>query len=339
MYLNDVNGYRAVAFRYFLYLIAIGSLFFAYFNAVRGEYGLALLESLFALSGILILVYLYFVKQPHYLQYIIRVYLFLFYATILLAFFSFSLSITLLAWIFLIPPLSYLLLGQLWGGIYTGVYVFFELLILVFKFFGDDFWANYILFSNITFSLAIVWTLTSLYEHSHQTFQKEQIKLASRDRLTGLFNRSVLKEKYSQCLRYSMKKESVLTLGFINIDWFKLFKENSGFEEGDKLICLVSEVIRSCVRSQDVVFRFGGEEFCILLPDTDINEAQILFDEIRRAAMDKLFNYGSNKLSLTISAGLAQSSKDTVLSDLLKKADQCLYKAKELGHNQVVIAE
>lgn len=338
MYLSYVNSYRISAFKYFLYIVITGGLFFTCIDSIKGVYGLALLNAFFAAISILILAYLNFRKVFKYLQLVIRLYLFSFYTAILLALWlPSSASSTLLAWVFLVPPLSYLLLGRVWGGIYTGIYVFFELLILVYKFFGDDIWNNYILFSNITFTLIIVWVLTSLYERSQKKYQTEQLNLASRDRLTGLFNRSVLKEKYSQCLRYSIQKESVLTLGFINIDWFKLFKESSGFEEGDKLICLVADIIRSVLSKQDVAFRFGGEEFCILLPDTNVDEAYLLIEQIRRDVMDKLFNYGGNTLSLTISAGLADSSKTTTLSDLLKHADQCLYKAKELGHNQIVL--
>lgn len=337
MYLNDVSGYRASAFRYFLYLIFAGSLFFAYFNMLRGTYALALLEGVFSLSAVLVLAYLHFVNKPCYLQYTIRVYLFLFYTAILLACFLFSVSITLLAWVFLIPPLSYLLLGRQWGSIYTGVYAAFELILIIYKFLGDEVWDNYVLLSNIIFALAIVWTLTSLYERSWQNFQKEQLKLASKDRLTGLFNRTVLEEKYRQCLSDSMKYKSVLTLSFITIDWFKLFKENSSFEECDELICLVAEIILSSLRTQDIAFRFGGEEFCLLLPNTNKDEAYVVIDQIRRESESKLSNYGGNTLSLSISAGVAESSSDTTLSALLRNADQCLYKAKELGHNQIVL--
>lgn len=340
MYLNYVNGYRTVAFKYFLYLVVLGGVFFIYINLLKGDHVLVLLDSLFLFGALACLVYLRFVEELRYLQPIIRIFLFLFYGAILFSLLlSPSISITLFAWIFLVPPLSYLLLGRLWGGIYTGVYVFFELTIFIYKFFDGDLLNNFLLLIDMVFVLAIVWVLTNLYEESQKKYQTEQLNLASKDRLTGFLNRSVLKKEYSQCLSYSIEKKSVLTLCFINIDWFKLFKENSSFEEGDELICLVAGIIRSSLRNQDVAFRFGGEEFCLLLPDTNIDEAYVLVDQIRRVAMDRLFNYGGNTLSLTVSAGLAESSNDTMLSDLLRNADQCLYKAKEFGHNQVVRAK
>ena len=192
--------------------------------------------------------------------------------------------------------------------------------------------------------------ITELTEQSSVTIEKanvysEMLKNATMDALTGLNNRRQfeirLKEQYSIANRQDTPLCAIMT----DIDYFKKFNDNYGHSVGDMVLKTTASVIKAELREYDIPSRYGGEEFCILLPNTSINEAKVVAERLRFAVENSKLNVSSEKtqrdenISVTISVGLAQLDVKDMPEDLYMKADKALYDAKEGGRNRVVVYE
>lgn len=173
----------------------------------------------------------------------------------------------------------------------------------------------------------------------------EILKNATMDALTGLNNRRQfevrLKEEYSSANRQNTPLCAIM----IDIDFFKKFNDTYGHAIGDTVLRTTANVIKEQLREYDIPSRYGGEEFCILLPQTNIDEAKIVAERLRTSVENKKIEIQTNKneqikhISVTISVGLAQLDIKDMADDLYMKADKALYEAKEQGRNRVVVYE
>ncbi len=165
------------------------------------------------------------------------------------------------------------------------------------------------------------------------TAKKELERISTIDKLTGVFNRRQL----DQCIHHEIEKASrysrPLSLLMIDIDHFKKVNDTYGHQIGDYALVTVSKILSEHIRSSDVLGRFGGEEFVILCPESDKNEAAELAEKLRQEVEKFLFETIGN---LTISIGVSELKADMNNEELLYKADVALYKAKNGGRNQVV---
>jgi len=167
--------------------------------------------------------------------------------------------------------------------------------------------------------------------------EKELFIQASTDNLTGINNRGYLYTISEQEVQRSKRFGRELTAMMIDIDHFKQFNDTYGHATGDKVINFVVKIITDVLRQSDVVGRVGGEEFAAILPETNIEGAFLVAERIRTLIEAKNIKIENKKLKCTISIGIAQLSiKDKNFDDLIKRADQALYKAKNNGRNKVV---
>ncbi len=169
-------------------------------------------------------------------------------------------------------------------------------------------------------------------------FQEVQ-RLSITDPLTGLSNRRHFDKAATWEFERSIRYQFPLTAIMIDIDHFKKVNDLYGHEAGDRVLKEVAQVLRNISRSTDVLARLGGEEFCILLPETETQTGGFEFSERMRLAISQLFFTAENKqFSITSSFGLASrlESGDSV-SDLLTRCDQALYQAKAEGRNRSII--
>ncbi|MET0091571.1 MAG: GGDEF domain-containing protein [Candidatus Thiodiazotropha sp.] len=175
---------------------------------------------------------------------------------------------------------------------------------------------------------------------------------ARRDKLTALLNRETLEQEISQVLTLINKKAPVNSeiepfvehnkrkqkhgmsywLGVLDIDHFKLINDTFGHLYGDEILILVARLMEKCVRKYDLIFRYGGEEFVILIKSEDINEAKCIFDRIRKVI--ERHQYAKVK-RVTVSIGVTQIEKQTGPSEAFSEADTALYFAKSHGRNRV----
>jgi two-component system cell cycle response regulator len=165
------------------------------------------------------------------------------------------------------------------------------------------------------------------------------IELAVTDPLTGLYNRRFMESQMAPMVENAINRGKFLSVLALDVDFFKGVNDNHGHDVGDRVLQEVAARVRNNVRNVDLVCRIGGEEFLVILPDTDSNVAMAVAERIRKSIASRPFNAGSRlgPLSITISIGIAgiESGTDTT-NDILKRADQALYRAKREGRNRVI---
>ena len=158
------------------------------------------------------------------------------------------------------------------------------------------------------------------------------------DEMTGLYNTRHFEENLVSLADHAKHSGKPLCLAVSDIDHFKKFNDTHGHKAGDAVLQKVARVMQSCVRPDtgDMVFRYGGEEFCMLLPDTEPEEATILMEKYRKRIEAHVVEHDGKEMSVTVSIGISCAPKDSKDEQtLFEKADECLYVAKENGRNQV----
>jgi len=171
-------------------------------------------------------------------------------------------------------------------------------------------------------------------------FEHEQ-HLAHTDALTGVNNRRYLFELAAHQFNVALRYNSPFSVLMFDVDDFKLINDNFGHAIGDQALQYLTKVVGDQLRSVDVLGRYGGDEFIVLLPQTGIQEARILGERIHTSIAAMRMETNKGLLNLTISLGISQIHHHTARSDsvdaLLLRADQALYAAKQAGRNRTVI--
>jgi len=159
------------------------------------------------------------------------------------------------------------------------------------------------------------------------------------DHLTGILNRRGLDNAFVRETARSVRHHIPLCYALLDIDNFKKLNDTHGHKVGDDALKYLVQSIKETTRPDDVVSRYGGEEFVVLLPNTKIQEAFEVLSRIRRNLTKKFFLHDNNRLLITFSAGIAQFQSGETQESIFKRADEALYRAKNAGKNQILIAE
>ncbi|WP_186843692.1 sensor domain-containing diguanylate cyclase [Acetobacterium tundrae] len=162
--------------------------------------------------------------------------------------------------------------------------------------------------------------------------RREMKKLSETDKLTQLYNRVKLDWAMENELDRTKKYNTIFALIMIDIDHFKQVNDRFGHLAGDLVLVELAELFKTSIRLTDIIGRWGGEEFLMILPDTDENGAMELAEKLRRQVSEKLF---LKTESITISLGVAAFREDASVDSVIYRADQALYQAKNNGKNQV----
>lgn len=163
-------------------------------------------------------------------------------------------------------------------------------------------------------------------------------ELAITDGLTKLYNHRYFQEQLEKEVRKTMRYKHPFSLIMIDFDHFKHFNDRYGHQAGDEILKETADIIKSCLRSEDIVARYGGEEFVIIIPDASIDAAITVAEKLRKTVEAHNFSIRSRhpEEKITISLGAASFPDDAGnKTELLSKADERLYQAKKLGRNQV----
>jgi diguanylate cyclase (GGDEF)-like protein len=137
----------------------------------------------------------------------------------------------------------------------------------------------------------------------------------------------------------SRRHHTALSMLMIDIDFFKNINDTFGHVVGDAVLTTVAKLIISCTRNCDVVFRYGGEEFVVLMGNTKIEGARLLGQRVCSAISAQTLVIGEHRIPVSVSVGVAELGEGEGAIDLLHRADKQLYRAKIRGRNQVVMAE
>jgi diguanylate cyclase (GGDEF)-like protein/PAS domain S-box-containing protein len=161
---------------------------------------------------------------------------------------------------------------------------------------------------------------------------------ATTDGLTGVVNRRYFLELAAREIRRTLRLNHPLALALIDIDYFKHINDTYGHAVGDEALLAVTRFFLKNIREADIFARFGGDEFVLLLPETCLDQAQLVLERLCRAFIAQPVDLGGNAVPITLSVGIAQLTPATdALDVLLEGADQALYQAKEAGRNCVSV--
>jgi diguanylate cyclase (GGDEF)-like protein len=160
---------------------------------------------------------------------------------------------------------------------------------------------------------------------------------AHTDALTGLGNRHWMRTMFEREVTRTMHASKALCLMMIDVDNFKLFNDRYGHVAGDRVLVAVAEALREYLRPTDLVARFGGDEFAVLLPDLQLKQARQTAERIRQQVAG--LSPSSLATAVTISIGLASRTADDDVATLVQRADEAMYDAKQGGRNRVAVAE
>ncbi|GLQ31091.1 GGDEF domain-containing protein [Litoribrevibacter albus] len=254
--------------------------------------------------------------------------------------FLFFIPITILNLIYLRPEF-----GIYWA--YVGVISFFLVMELkeatagVLVFLAGVFYLSYpnhteYVLYRVYGTLTLVALFTFSFSYLNDRLHQRLNKIATYDPLTNALNRytfnaAVEKELFS-CQRYNTQA----TLLLLDVDHFKLINDTYGHQAGDKVLKELAQVIMQRIRATDQLFRYGGEEFALLLPQTSIETALTVAEELRKMVAQHDFNISRQ---VTFSGGLSQVNAQETLKSWVRHCDNALYQAKEQGRNCIVIEQ
>jgi diguanylate cyclase len=155
------------------------------------------------------------------------------------------------------------------------------------------------------------------------------------DPLTGLYNRGYLTGHLRHVHEVSQRYKRCYSILVLDIDHFKSINDRHGHDAGDTVLKEISEVLRVEARISDVVFRYGGEEFLVLLPETDVSGAVVLAERLRAKISEMKSAISQVKTTVSVGIGIGPGSGSDNFEHVIQRADSCMYRAKESGRNQV----
>lgn len=176
--------------------------------------------------------------------------------------------------------------------------------------------------------------------NSFKTRHKNLSEIASRDELTGLYNRRYFKEAFHNELSRTRSFGGLLSVVLIDIDHFKHINDTFGHNTGDYAMQEVASIIKDNAREVDIVARYGGDEFAVLLPGVGTRAAYLFAEQVRRIIETTPFTARQENLKLTISGGVCKWTKElNSITSMINEADKYLYEAKRSGRNKIIVAE
>lgn len=174
-----------------------------------------------------------------------------------------------------------------------------------------------------------------IYPLRNALLYKQAVEKAYIDPLTGVNNRAAFDKSIQQEMEFSARHKHDLTLMMLDLDKFKDINDNYGHTVGDAILRSFADSIMKCLRGSDILFRYGGEEFSVLLRNTGTEGASLLAERMRKSVEEMEFEYNKIKVKTTVSIGLAQMQEGDSIIGLIDRADELLYKAKDNGRNCV----
>ena len=163
--------------------------------------------------------------------------------------------------------------------------------------------------------------------------------MAIRDALTGLYNYGYFKEALHYEVEKSRRYKMPLSLLFLDIDNFKLVNDTLGHLKGDKTMRQVAAILKQGIRQADLLCRYGGDEFVMLLSQTPPDQAMVLAERLRQRIAQSFMNRLEQRCKVTVSIGVAGLGPEMSTEDLIKEADEAHYRAKQAGKNRVAVLE
>lgn len=178
--------------------------------------------------------------------------------------------------------------------------------------------------------ISYYFRLASIY------LEQELEKQAHTDPLTGLYNRRKMTDFLALQGKLAAIEQTTLSVAFVDIDHFKKINDNYGHETGDEILRSIAEFIKRQLRKGDTLARWGGEEFLLLLPHTDISGAEVIAEKICKSVAAQCFPVEGREYAVTLTIGLCQHQIEHPIEVSIRYADIALYRGKQAGRNRVM---
>jgi diguanylate cyclase len=175
--------------------------------------------------------------------------------------------------------------------------------------------------------------------HQLEAKLQHMSELVREDQLTGSLNRRGLDDVFEREMARADRRGTPLCIAILDLDDFKRLNDTYGHIAGDSALKHLVKIVKDTLRSMDVIARFGGEEFLILLPETSIEAASLTMTRLQRDLTRHFFMHDNEKVLITFSAGVALRRPHEDQNELVKRADKAMYQAKQTGKNRVVVAD
>ncbi|MFJ2385899.1 sensor domain-containing diguanylate cyclase [Pseudomonas koreensis] len=193
------------------------------------------------------------------------------------------------------------------------------------------------LYLNLLICLLVTLGVLVLLNRVIRRYQRKIQAQATLDSLTELPNRRGFDLLAAQALHEAQREPKPLTALLLDLDHFKTLNDTYGHLAGDQVLIGFARDLQSCLRHSDIVCRWGGEEFIVLLKDTDGDTGQKIAEKIRQHVEQQEYAYDGQRLSLTVSIGATTLQADDTLHTLLSRADHAMYRAKQTGRNRTCV--
>ncbi|CUI04964.1 Putative diheme cytochrome c-553 [Janthinobacterium sp. CG23_2] len=175
--------------------------------------------------------------------------------------------------------------------------------------------------------------------HTLEAKLQHMSELVREDQLTGSLNRRGLDDVFERETARSDRRGTPLCIAMLDLDDFKRLNDTYGHQAGDAALKHLVKIVKETIRSMDVIARFGGEEFLILLPETSVEAASLTMTRLQRDLTKHFFLHDNEKVLITFSAGVALRAPNEDQASLVRRADKAMYQAKQTGKNRVVVAD
>ncbi len=246
-------------------------------------------------------------------------------------------SKTAFVWVYIIPVLSYLLLGRKRGALLALPFVLAACLLYLQRYPVSLSPEGLIDLGNAVFCGVLLIVFVHLYETRRAAAHQQLQRMARTDALTGVASRGSFQQSLEQSLRESERSQSKLVLVLLDVDHFKAVNDQFGHDAGDQALRHICNSLSQRLRATDTLGRLGGEEFGLLLRNTDRAGAEPLVETLREQISNSPLTYGEHSIPLSVTLGLAEWPADgRSLEQLYRSADSRLYRGKELGRDQLI---
>ncbi|MES1939018.1 diguanylate cyclase [Salinisphaera sp. T5B8] len=325
------HRHRRNLLRLLLLVTAVFGFVFVVVNFEAGRYGLMLVDLAITVVALALSPV---VRRTFHLRRWCMWYLVSIYAATLYALASPTTSITVFSWVLVMPLTAHLLLGRRLGGLFSMFYLVVAASLFVWRFGIDFALSTPGATANIIGVTLWTYLFAYFYEASRESAEDQLSHQALTDSLTGLANRVQLEQAFG---RLASTATLPLSLLMLDLDHFKRINDAHGHATGDAVLRKIADTLREQTRGDDVACRLGGEEFCVLLPNTDNSAAARLAERLREAIEALHYRHNNDVLPLTASIGFVSTTKPgQPLDRMLHAADEKLYQAKFGGRNRVV---
>lgn len=194
------------------------------------------------------------------------------------------------------------------------------------------------LFMQIAAQVSMLVEKSLLYQQLFD-LNKQLKELSTHDSLTGLFNRSAILDALNARIKQAERKSRPVSVIMVDLDHFKAINDTHGHLAGDAVLRAVAGAMQGALREYDQLGRYGGEEFLVVLDDTDVESARLVAERMRCAVEDQTVEHDGQMLRLSASLGLAQARSGERPEGLIARADAALYSAKESGRNRCCLGD